>query len=96
MAAGVLADGIDLDDVGVVEPAPRSALLAENLSTWRGVLGEVFAEDLEGDEAVERFFVGLVDDAHAAAAELGDDSVVADAIHHLDSLLRLRVRSRVD
>ena len=41
---------------------------------------EAGAEDLQGHRAVERHLPGLVDDAHAAAAELAHDLEVAESL----------------
>jgi len=80
VVAVLLGDGVDLDDVRVGQGGGAPRLAHETLDVL--VVGlEVLAENLDGDEAVERLFVGLVDHAHAAAAELGNDGVVTDSIH---------------
>ena len=68
---------IDLDDVRVLQPGDRLGLGQEA----DGGLGPgvVAGQDhLEGDDAVEPELPGLVDDAHAAAAQLPEDLVAGD------------------
>ena len=67
-----LGDVVDGDDVGVVERRGRLGLLHETPLALR-VGHLVGGEDLDGDEAVEVGVAGLVDDAHAAFAELLED-----------------------
>ena len=77
--AVLLADGEHGDDVRMVELGGGLRFVAE-----AGDLpliehgGE--GQDLQRDAAIERHLVGLVDDAHAAAADLADDLVVADLL----------------
>ena len=82
VATFILAHRVDLDDVGVVEASGALRLAQESLDIV-GVLFQVLTEDLDGDESVEGLLVSPVNDSHAAAAELGDDAVVADTIQHL-------------
>ena len=82
MATIVLADGVDLDDVRVVE-AGRAPRLAQETFDLVRILGQMLAEDLDGDETVEGLLVRLVNDSHAAATELGDNPVMAYTINHL-------------
>ena len=72
----MLADAEDRHDVGVVQLGrrPRLALgtrsrLASSSSACR--------QHLQGDVPAQRVLLGLVDDAHAAAADLAEDAVVA-------------------
>ena len=70
----MLADGVDLHDVGVLEPGDRLGLGPEPQPLGIGPAGP--ADDhLEGDEPVEPALPGLVDDAHPAVADLADDLV---------------------
>ena len=70
--------GEDLDDVGVVEPRDGLRLQAEPRLVHRG--GHRAADHhLDGDDAVQPLVAGLVDDAHAAAAEFAEDLVAGDA-----------------
>ena len=77
-AAVVVAEGVDLDDVRVVQPGDGLGLGQE--ADGRLGPGVVAGQDhLQGDEAVEPDLAGLVDDAHAAAAQLAEDLVAGDA-----------------
>jgi hypothetical protein len=78
MAAVVLAHLVDGDDVRVVERGRRLRLVAEAMDG--GLVGEPGAQDhLERHGAAEARVARLVDDAHAAAAELLEDLVVGEA-----------------
>ena len=72
----VLAHLEDRHDIGVVQPRRGPRLAAEPLQRL-AVLGHDAGQDLERDPAAERDLLGLVDHAHAAAADLADDPVVA-------------------
>ena len=75
--AVVLADLVDRHDAGVVEQRDRLGLVLEPPQLV--VAGQHAGPDhLEGDGPVEADLAGPVDDAHAAAAELGLDLVVAE------------------
>ena len=75
--AVVLADLVDRDDAGVVEQRDGLGLVLEPAQL--GVVGQHAGLDhLEGDGPVEADLAGLVDDAHAAAAQLFLDLVVAE------------------
>ncbi len=71
IAAG-LAEVVDGDDVRVVEAGQGLGLAGEALGEG-GVGAALGGEELEGDEAAEGFLAGLVNHAHAAAAEAGKD-----------------------
>ncbi len=75
--AAVFADLEDLHDVGVLQACNRFALGAE---AGQFPFAGIFAgqDHLEGHQAVELALPGLVDDAHAAAAQLLQQFVVAD------------------
>jgi hypothetical protein len=77
LAVGGGADVVDADDVGVRE-AGEGLGLAQQAALALGVAGAV-AQDLDRDLAIEGLVEGGVDDAHAAAAELAQDGVAADA-----------------
>jgi hypothetical protein len=71
-----LADAEDRHDVRVVQPRRRLGLAAEApqaLLVQQGGAGQ----DLEGHVPAEGRLLRLVDDAHAAAAHLAQDAVVA-------------------
>ena len=75
--AALAADRVDRDDVGVVQMRGRLGLDAEPGDLPR-VDGGGEREDLQGHPTAQRVLLGLVDDAHAAAAELADDAEVAE------------------
>ena len=77
LLAVVLADLVDRHDAGVVEQGDGLGLVLEPAQLV--VAGEHAGLDhLEGDGPVEADLPGLVDDAHAAAAQLLVDLVVAE------------------
>ena len=45
-----------------------------------GVVGNVVGEEFQGDVAAEAGVFGLVDHAHAAAAEFFEDGVMGDGV----------------
>ena len=57
--------------------AGGAGLAAEPLQD-HPVAGDLPRQDLERDPAAQRDLLGLVDDAHAAPADLAEDPVVAD------------------
>jgi len=63
---------VDGDDVRVVEPGEQFGFAGEAFGEARFVLA-VGGEDLDRDQALERFLAGLVHDAHPAAAEAFED-----------------------
>ena len=74
--AVLLAGVVDRHDVRVVELRGALGLAQEVLQRLRILLQRV-GQHLERDDAVEHGVLGLVDDAHAAAAELAEDLVAA-------------------
>ena len=75
--AVVLSDFVDSADVGVIKRRGGARLATEALQGLR-VLGHLVRQELESDEAAELGVFGLVNDAHAASAELFEDAVVGD------------------
>ena len=75
--AADLADVEDRDDVRVVQPGGGPRLVQEPSAAVRVGRG-VGAEHLQRDRAVEPDVDRLVDDPHAAAAQLADDPVAGD------------------
>ena len=73
------ADVVNGADVGMVQGGGGFGFAAETLERL-AVLGDVFREEFQGDEAIEAGVFGLVDDAHAAAAQLFNNAVVRDGL----------------
>ena len=77
----VVAEAVDLDDVGMAQLRDRLGLGEE--ANGRLVTGVFTRQDhLERDDAVELDLAGLVDDSHAAAAQHAFDLVAGDARGH--------------
>ena len=74
-----LIDVVDRADVGVIQRGRRARFALEPLER-AGLQGHVFRQELEGDRAIEPAVLGLVDDAHAAAAEEFGDLVVRNPL----------------
>ena len=72
-----LADLVDRDEVRV-RHGGRRARLAQEAGAPSGIARDLFAQHLQRDRAAEALVVGEVDDAHAAAPELGDDREVVE------------------
>jgi hypothetical protein len=77
--AVILADVVDGDDVGVVEVARGRRLDVEALQGV-GRPRQAAQDHLEGDLAVDAHLPGPVDDAHAAARDLAEQLVIAEAL----------------
>src|SRR5579884_3703069 len=65
----VLADLVDRYDVGMVQLGSGAGLAVEAL-TKSDVAEGVSRQHLQGDAPAQRHLFGLIDDAHAAAADL--------------------------
>ena len=78
LRAGVFADFVDVDDVGVRDAGHGLRLLQHAGSAKRAMLRAV-AQDFDGDFAIKFGVVGGIDDAHAAGPELTQDQIAADA-----------------
>jgi hypothetical protein len=76
MAVG-LADVVNGADVGMIQRGCCPGLSLEALTPLR-VVGEVIGQKFQGDKATEAGILGLVDDTHAAGAELLQDAIVRD------------------
>ena len=88
--AVVRADLVDRDDARVVEQGDGLGLVPEPAQLV--VAGEQAGPDhLEGDGSIERDLAGLVDDAHAAAADFAADLVVAEVAHAACQCARVSV-----
>ena len=87
ISAGGLAGVVDGDDVLVAELLGGAGLAAEALAHAR-VGGQVGRHDLEGDLAVELHVARLVDRGHAAAGDVAEDLVAADALRTFGAFSR--------
>ena len=76
----LLADLVDGADVGVVERRSRPSLALETFQGLTASELQFGGKKLQSDVPAQRFVLGLVDDAHATAAELLDDAVVRDGL----------------
>ena len=104
-AAVGLADIVDLDDVGMAEPGDGLGLDQEPLAML-GAGRACRRGSSSGDDPVQLAVPGLVDDPHAAAAQLGQELELGEAGHvgsterrgpgHLDACRRDRIALRVD
>ena len=74
----VLAEPEDRDDVGMVQPR-RGLRLTLKPHPLRGVAQHPLGEDLEGHGPAQGDLHGLVDDPHAPAADLPDDSEITES-----------------
>ena len=74
-----LIDVVDRADVGMIQRGRRARFALEALER-AGLQRHVFRQELEGDRAIEPRVLGLVDDAHAAAAEEFGDLVVGNPL----------------
>ena len=87
----LFADVVNGADVGMVERGSRLGLAAKALERL-AVLGHIFGEKLQGDEAIEASVFGFVNDTHAATTQLFDDAVVRDGLaDHLWAIVRADV-----
>ena len=73
----VLADVVDGADVRMIQGRGRLRLTLEALAGCR-VFEVGLGKELQGHMAVKACVLGLVDDAHAPAAQFLDDAVVGD------------------
>ena len=75
----VLIDLVDRADAGMIQRGGGARFTLKALE-HRGVLRHLRGQEFDGDVAAELGVLGLVDDAHAPAAELGGDPVVRDGL----------------
>ncbi len=73
----LLADGVDLDDVGVLQTGLGAGLGTKALALL-GAGVDAGHDDLEGHQSIQGDLVGLVDDPHAAVTENVKDLVAGD------------------
>ena len=76
MGPAIAADGEDRDDMRVVELGNRLRLDPEPLQFQR-VQRRGSGKDFQRDAAPQRDLLGLVDDAHPAAADLANEPILA-------------------
>ena len=79
----LLAHAEDRHDVGVVQLGRGPGLALESPALL-GVSERLRRQDLERDVAAQRDLLGLVDDAHAAAADLAENAIVAQLLEVRD------------
>ena len=77
----VFADVVDLDDVRIIQ-CRHAARFAQEAFLHALVVRQRIRQDLDGDIAVERGLVSLVDHAHAATTQFGNDVVVSQSRFH--------------
>src|SRR6202140_4097730 len=68
---------MDRADIGMVEGGSGASFAAETFQCL-GILRPIVGEKLKGDKSTQRDVFGLVNHAHATAAEFLDDAVVRD------------------
>ena len=76
-AALMFADVVDGANVGMIQGRSRLRFAAETTESLR-VLCEFFGKKFQSYGSAEASVFGFVDDAHAATAELFDDTVVGN------------------
>jgi hypothetical protein len=88
----VLADFVNGADIGMVESGSGTGFATETFQRlW--VLRYIVGEKFKRDKATERGVLGLVDDAHASAAEFLDDAVMRDDLVGQPKMPGFRVTS---
>ena len=75
----VLADFVDGADVGMIQRGSRARFAAEAFERLR-ILGHFIGQKLQSDETAQPGVFGLVNYAHAAAAEFFNDAIVRDVL----------------
>src|SRR5208283_2861410 len=82
----VLADLINCADVGVVQRGSCTSFTSESFEClW--VMGDIFGQEFQSDEASQVRVFSFIDDTHPATAELVDDAVMRDGLS--DQLIRI-------
>src|SRR5262249_25124820 len=77
--ARLLADVINRADIRVIQGRSRFGFAPESLKRL-AVIGEIFGQKPEGDEASEAGVFGFVNHSHTTSTELFDDLVVRDGL----------------
>src|SRR5713101_1611001 len=75
----LMPDFIDRADIGMVEGRGRLRLSLE-AGQCLGILGDVIGQKLQGDKPTKGYVLGLIDNAHPAAADLFHNAVVRDCL----------------
>ena len=75
----MLADLMDRADVGMIQSGRSTSFTTEPFERLR-VLGYVFGKKLQRDETTEVYVLSLVDNTHAATAQLLNNVVVRDGL----------------
>ena len=75
----LLANVMDRADVGMIQGGSRLRFTLEAAESLR-VLGNFFGQEFQGDEAVQLYVLGFVDDTHPAAAEFFDDAIMGNRL----------------
>ena len=75
----LLPDLMDGADIGVIQCGSSLSFSLE-ASQHLGVFGYFFEQKLQRDKSVEGYVLSLVDNAHAATAQLLSDAVVRDGL----------------
>ena len=78
-AAVFLADVVNGADIRMVERGSRLRFAPETLQRL-AILGHLFRQEFQGHRAVQPRVFGFIDNAHAAAAEFFDYSVMRDGL----------------
>ena len=77
MNAALLTDGVDWDDVLVLQMGRRQCLVLEALQMGR-IEGGRERQHFQGDAPVQRDLLGLVHHAHAAAADFAQQAKITE------------------
>src|ERR1700719_2073518 len=85
-----LADFVDGTDVVMIQGRRGTSFPAETFERLR-VSGNIFRQELQGDEATKLRVLGLVNHTHPTTAQLLDDAVVRDGLsdHSVDACFRV-------
>ena len=88
-SAFVLADVVNRADVRMIERGSGLCLALEaGQRLW--IAGNLVGQEFQGDETMQARVFCLVDDTHAATAELFDDTVMRDCLpQHWAEILRI-------
>ncbi len=86
----VLADLVNRHDVGVVQPRRGAGLAAKPLER-RPVRRHMPGQHFEGHPPAERNLLGLINDTHAAPADLSQNPVITDLLQRLRCSPSLRL-----